>query len=107
VRDHREGWAFAATTFAMATTVLSIFTELYPRVMVSSTSPAFDLTIHNTASGSYALKVMTVVVVIFLPLVLAYTAWTYYVFRRRISAEDFGPPRLPGTRPAPPPTQAP
>jgi cytochrome d ubiquinol oxidase subunit II len=59
--------------------------------MVSSTSPAFTLTIHNTASGSYALKVMTIVVVIFLPFVLVYQAWTYYVFRRRISADEFGP----------------
>jgi cytochrome bd ubiquinol oxidase subunit II len=86
-----DGWAFAATTLAMATAVLSIFSELYPRVMVSSTSPADSLTIHNTASGSYALKVMTVVVAIFLPVVLLYTAWSYYVFRRRISAKDFRP----------------
>jgi cytochrome bd ubiquinol oxidase subunit II len=89
VQEHREGWAFTATTIAMAASVVSIFTELYPRVMVSSTSAAFDLTIHNTASGSYALKVMTVVVAIFLPLVLAYTAWTYYVFRRRLSTAEF------------------
>ena len=92
-----EGWAFAATTLAMATAVLSIFSELYPRVMVSSTSAANDLTIHNTASGSYSLTVMSVVVAIFLPVVLAYTAWTYYVFRRRLSDKDFvqqtAPPR--------------
>jgi cytochrome bd-type quinol oxidase subunit 2 len=94
--ERQEGWAFAATTLAMATTVLSIFTELYPRVMVSSTNPAYSLTIHNTASGSYALKVMTVVVIIFFPLVLLYTAWTYYVFRKRVSPGDFTPPRLPG-----------
>ncbi len=84
-----EGWAFAATTVAMATAVLSIFSELYPRVMVSSTSAANNLTIHNSASGSYSLKVMTVVVAIFLPVVLAYTAWTYYVFRRRLSDKEF------------------
>jgi cytochrome bd ubiquinol oxidase subunit II len=94
VSAHREGWAFAATTFAMATAILSIFTELYPRVMVSSTSPAYSLTISNAASGSYALKVMTIVVVIFLPLVLLYQAWTYYVFRQRLSPGDFRPPAL-------------
>jgi hypothetical protein len=49
--------------------------------MVSSTNPAYNLTVHNTASGAYSLKVMTVVVIIFLPLVLAYQTWTYYVFR--------------------------
>ncbi len=89
VHANQEGWAFAATTLAMATAILSIFSELYPRVMVSSTSAANNLTIHNTASGSYSLTVMSVVVGIFLPVVLAYTAWTYYVFRRRLSDKDF------------------
>jgi cytochrome d ubiquinol oxidase subunit II len=62
--------------------------------MVSSTSPAYSLTITSAASGSYALRVMTVVVVIFLPLVLLYQAWTYYVFRQRLSPGDFRPPAL-------------
>jgi cytochrome bd ubiquinol oxidase subunit II len=84
-----EGWAFAATTLAMATAVLSIFSELYPRVMISSTSPANNLTIHNSSSASYSLTVMTVVVAIFLPVVLVYTAWSYYVFRRRLSDKEF------------------
>jgi Cytochrome bd terminal oxidase subunit II len=69
---------------------VSIFSELCPRVMVSSTNPACSLTIHNSGSGSYSLKVMTVVVAIFLPVVLVYTAWTYYVFRRRLSDKEFG-----------------
>jgi cytochrome bd ubiquinol oxidase subunit II len=84
----RDGWSFAATTIAVAVTVLSIFSELYPRLMISSTSSAFDLTISNSASPSYPLKVMTVVALVLLPVVIAYTAWTYYVFRRRISDKD-------------------
>jgi cytochrome bd ubiquinol oxidase subunit II len=91
VYEHSEGWAFAATTVTMAACIVSIFTDLYPRVMVSSTNAAYDLTAHNTASGAYSLKVMTVVVVIFLPFVLAYQTWTYYVFRRRVSTKDFQP----------------
>jgi cytochrome bd ubiquinol oxidase subunit II len=97
VYEHREGWAFAATTITMATCITAIFTDLYPRVMVSSTNAAYDLTVHNTASGAYSLKVMTVVVVIFLPFVLAYQTWTYYVFRRRISRQEFLPSPPPGT----------
>jgi cytochrome bd ubiquinol oxidase subunit II len=93
IADDREGWGFAATTIAVALTVLSIFSELYPRLMVSSTSPAYSLTIHNTASASYPLKVMTVVVVILLPIVLIYTAWSYYVFRRRLTDKDFSGPQ--------------
>ncbi len=97
-RDRRQGWAFGCTTVAMALTVLSLFSELYPRVMVSSTSPRYSLTIHNTASPSYTLTVMTVVVAIFLPVVLAYTAWTYHVFRRRLSTRDFQPRARPAGR---------
>jgi cytochrome bd ubiquinol oxidase subunit II len=103
VYSRSEGWAFAATTVTIAACVLSIFTDLYPRVMVSSTSPAFSLTVHNTASGRYALTVMTVVVVIFLPFVLGYQAWTYYVFRRRVSRHEFLPRPGQETRAAVPP----
>jgi cytochrome d ubiquinol oxidase subunit II len=92
VYTRSEGWAFAATTVTMATCVLSIFVDLYPRVMVSSTNSAFSLTVHNTASGGYSLAVMTVVVVVFLPFVLAYQTWSYYVFRRRVSRREFLPP---------------
>ena len=57
---------------------------------------------HNTASGAYSLKVMTVVVVILLPVVLAYQTWTYYVFRRRVSRQEFQPPApSPGAAPEP------
>jgi cytochrome d ubiquinol oxidase subunit II len=71
--------------------VLSIFVDLYPNVMVSSTNHAYNLTVYNTASGAYSLKAMTVVVIIFLPLVLGYQTWTYYVFRKRVSSSDFRP----------------
>jgi cytochrome d ubiquinol oxidase subunit II len=91
VYDHRDGFAFAATTVTMAACIVSIFTGLYPNVMVSSTSKAYNLTVHNTASGPYSLKILTIVALIFLPLVLAYQAWTYYIFRRRLSADDFRP----------------
>ena len=88
VYDHREGFAFAATTVTIASCILAIFVDLYPNVMVSSTNPAYNLTVHNTASGAYSLKVMTVVVIILLPVVLAYQTWTYYVFRRRVSRRN-------------------
>jgi cytochrome bd ubiquinol oxidase subunit II len=92
VYEHRDGFAFTATTITMASCIVSIFVGLYPNVMVSSTSAAYNLTVHDTASGAYSLKVATVVVIIFLPLVLAYQTWTYYVFRRRVSRREFLPP---------------
>jgi cytochrome bd ubiquinol oxidase subunit II len=97
VYENRQGFAFAATTVTMASSIVSIFVGLYPRVMVSSTNPAFSLTVHNTASGHYPLTAMTVVVVILLPFVLAYQTWTYYVFRRRLSRQEFLPAPEPGT----------
>ena len=105
VYEHREGFAFAATTVTIASCILAIFADLYPNVMVSSTNPAYNLTVHNTASGGYSLKVMTVVVIILLPVVLAYQTWTYYVFRRRISRQEFQPPAGPdGVPPKPVPS---
>jgi cytochrome bd ubiquinol oxidase subunit II len=106
VWEHREGFAFAATTVTIASCILAIFVDLYPNVMVSSTNPAYNLTVHNTASGGYSLKVMTVVIL--LPVVLAYQTWTYYVFRRRISRQEFQPPApSSGAVPAPEPTPRP
>jgi cytochrome d ubiquinol oxidase subunit II len=99
VYDRRDGFAFTATAVTIASCIIAIFVDLYPNVMVSSTNPAYNLTVHNTASAGYSLKVMTVVVIIFLPLVLAYQTWTYYVFRRRVSRSDFQPAPEPSTPP--------
>ena len=85
--DH-DGWAFTASAVAIASSVGSIFIDLYPNVMVSSTNASYNLTVHNSASGGYALKLMTIVVVIFLPLVLLYQGWSFHVFRGRLT----GPP---------------
>jgi cytochrome bd ubiquinol oxidase subunit II len=80
-----EGWAFAAAATAIGSVVASIFFELFPRVMVSSTNSAYSLTVSNSASPSYTLKVMTVVAAIFFPVILLYQGWSLYVFRKRIS----------------------
>ena len=57
-----------------------------PNVLVSSTDAAYNLTVTGAASGSYALKVMTVAAVVFFPLVLLYQGWTYRVFRARVTS---------------------
>jgi cytochrome d ubiquinol oxidase subunit II len=88
VRSGRDGAAFAATSATMASVVVSIFTELYPRVMVSSLGAANDLTVSGSASSPYALRVMTVVLAVLLPVVLAYQGWTYHVFRSRLTPTE-------------------
>jgi cytochrome bd ubiquinol oxidase subunit II len=98
--DRREGWAFTATTITIALCIISLFVDLYPDVMVSSTNRAFSLTAHNSASPPYSLKVMTFVALIFLPVVLLYQGWTYYVFRRRITGDTYRPAGATTPRPA-------
>jgi cytochrome d ubiquinol oxidase subunit II len=80
-----QGCAFAAAAIAIGSIVASIFFELSPTVMVSSTKAAYNLTIANTASPSYTLTVMTVITAIFFPIVLAYQAWSLWVFRTRLT----------------------
>lgn len=91
----REGWAFALSSGAIGLLFLSLLTDLFPHAMVSSTTHANDISLNAAASSPYTLKVMTVVAVALLPFVLAYQAWSYWVFRHRVGPEDFGGVRTP------------
>ena len=88
----REGWAFSFSALAILSFVSTLFNALYPRVMPSSLGSQFDLTITNASSTDYTLKTMTVVAVIMTPLVLIYQGWTYWVFRKRVSANQIAHP---------------
>jgi cytochrome d ubiquinol oxidase subunit II len=82
----REGWAFLGTSLAIGLAVVTLFAALYPDVMPSSTDPAYSLTIENASSTTYTLTIMTIVALIFTPIVLVYQGWTYWVFRKRVIA---------------------
>jgi cytochrome bd ubiquinol oxidase subunit II len=84
----RSGAAFAMTALGTVLFVATLFTSLYPRVMVSSTDFANSLTVEDASSTHYALGVMTVVALIVTPIVLLYQGWTYYVFRHRLGGEE-------------------
>jgi cytochrome d ubiquinol oxidase subunit II len=84
--EETEGWTFVAAALGTGATVGSIFVELFPDVMVSSTNHAYSLTIAGTASPTYTLTVMTVVAVIFFPVVLVYQGWSLHVFRKRLAS---------------------
>jgi cytochrome bd ubiquinol oxidase subunit II len=86
----REGWAFTGTAITLALAVATLFGDLWPNVLPSSTSPAFSLTVVNASSAHYTLTVMTWVALIFTPVVLAYQGWTYWVFRKRLTRADVG-----------------
>jgi cytochrome d ubiquinol oxidase subunit II len=82
-----EGWAFVMSGLNIILTQVAFFSLMFPRVMVSSLDPAWSLTIDNTAASPQALQVMSIVALIFIPIVVAYESWSYYIFRKRIKAE--------------------
>ena len=84
----RDGWSFVMLVLTVMTAVGSLFAALFPNVLPSTTDPAYSLTIENASSTNYTLTVMTWVVVFCLPLVLAYQAWTYWVFSKRVSRKN-------------------
>ncbi len=86
IKQNKMGWAFIINSLAILFSTSTIFRILYPRVLVSSLNPDFSLTIFNASSGPYTLKVMTIVAVIFVPIVLAYQGWSYWIFRKRITS---------------------
>ncbi len=82
-----EGWAFVMTGLHLVLTQSTFFMLLFPRVMVSSTNPDFSLTIYNASSSPYTLQVMTIIALIFVPIVLMYQGYTYWVFRKRLKTD--------------------
>ena len=93
VLTRRSGWAFVMTALAAVGWVATVFTGLYPRVLVSYPDFGNSLTLSNASAGHYALQVMTVVAAIFTPIVLLYQGWTYHVFRQRLAASETPPPQ--------------
>jgi len=81
----REGWAFTATGLAILLAVGTLFGNLWPNVLPSTTNAAFSLNVHNAASSPYTLGVMSWVALIFTPIVLLYQSWTYWTFRKRVT----------------------
>ncbi|MFN2244394.1 MAG: cytochrome d ubiquinol oxidase subunit II [Anaerolineae bacterium] len=88
IRQRRHGWAFVMSSLTIALTCVTVALGLYPRVMVSSLDDAWSLTIYNASSSQYTLQVISVIALIFVPIVLLYQGWSYWVFRKRIGRED-------------------
>lgn len=87
---NKEMLSFLATGVVLAGVVVLLFNGLFPRVMPSSIDPNYSLMIENASSTPYTLKTMSIVAITLLPFVLAYQAWTYYAFRKRIKSGDGG-----------------
>ncbi len=87
-----EGWAFTFSAVTIGLAVVALFGMLFPYVMPNITGGDPSLTTTNASSTEYTLTIMTWVAVIFVPIVLGYQAWSYWVFRKRISADDIANP---------------
>ena len=88
VYRHRNGLGFTLSAVGTLGIVATLFTSLYPRVMVSNPDFANSLTVQGSASAHYTLAVMTVVAAICVPLILLYQGWTYHVFRARVGGAE-------------------
>jgi cytochrome d ubiquinol oxidase subunit II len=88
IRKELTNWAFIMTALTILFTVATAFLILYPDVMVSSIDPANNLTIYNASSTPYTLRVMTIIALLFVPVVLIYQGWSFWVFRGRITEES-------------------
>jgi cytochrome d ubiquinol oxidase subunit II len=84
-RLNRARWAFLLTGATIALSTATVFLAIYPNVLPSTIDPAYSLTVSNAQSTDYTLTIMTWAAGIFLPIVLAYQGWTYWVFRQRIN----------------------
>ncbi|WP_346619131.1 cytochrome d ubiquinol oxidase subunit II [Blastococcus montanus] len=107
IKVDREGQAFAGWAVMLVSSAATIFGAAYPVVVPSTIDPAFDVTIAEASVSDYTLTVMTWAAGIGLPIVLTYQAWTYWVFRQRLTAEpqhedapDAGRAPAPGEVPA-------
>jgi cytochrome d ubiquinol oxidase subunit II len=94
-RADRRAAGFGASALAVGMLTATFMTSLYPDVLPSTTRAAYSLTIVGASSNHYALVVMSVVAVIFVPVVVAYQGWTYWVFRHRLGRDDYEGPLTP------------
>jgi cytochrome d ubiquinol oxidase subunit II len=87
INKKMEGWAFIMSSLHIVLAQVSFYLMTFPNVMISSTNPEWTLTIYNASSTQYTLTVMSIVALIFVPIVLVYQGWTYYMFAKRVGTD--------------------
>lgn len=88
VGQGRQGLAFLGTTVATAMVAIGIFVQMFPNLGFANTDPAHAINIVTASASPLTQQIMTGAAVVFVPIVLAYQAWTYWVFRRRLSTKN-------------------
>lgn len=88
IKSGRYGWAFAASGTMVASTVATAGVALFPFLMTSSLNPNHSFTVWDASSSHLTLWLMTIAAVIFVPIVLTYTAWSFYKLRGTIRTHE-------------------
>ena len=81
------GWSFLMIGLAIAFATFAVFISLFPNIMISTLDPSYSLTIYNASSSAYTLRLMTIIAFTLVPVVLAYQAWSFYIYRKRVTKE--------------------
>lgn len=85
---NRIGLAFLSSSLTVLLTVATGIIGLFPNLIPSSIDPQYSLTIFNSSSSQYTLKIMTIVAFIFVPIVIGYQIWVYKVLKGKVTIED-------------------
>lgn len=80
----RAGWAFVASSGTLTGIILTAGFSMFPFLLPSTAMPNASLTIWDATSSHLTLNILFWVVMVFMPIVLSYTAWSFYVMRGRI-----------------------
>lgn len=87
-RARREGWTFLASKLGVAMIVATVGVSMFPILLPSSSTPDHSLTVFDTSSSRATLRNMLIATTIFMPLILAYTAWVYRVLWGKVGEKS-------------------
>lgn len=88
LRSGRGGLAFLSSNLSILGVIASVGLTMFPFIMPSSSDPRSSLTVWNSSSSHLTLFIMLVSTVIFMPMIMAYTAWVYKVLWGRVTEAD-------------------
>jgi len=88
VSAHRSLWAFISSSFSIVGVIGTAGAAMFPFVMPSSSNPDASLTVWDSVSSGFTLRLMFWATLLFMPLIVFYTSWTYRVMRGKVTADQ-------------------
>lgn len=87
-RARLEGWTFIASNLGVVTIIATVGLAMFPILLPSSSNPGHSLAVFDASSSRATLRNMLIATVIFMPLILAYTAWVYRVLWGKVGEKS-------------------